>query len=50
MDFNIKDYGAVTDGEQINTNAIQSAIDACADNGAAGLLFLTVYIFPEVLL
>lgn len=38
MDFNIKDYGAVSGGEHMNTKAIQAAIDACADNGGGRVI------------
>ena len=31
--FDITDFGAVSDGETLNTHAIQSAIDACHANG-----------------
>lgn len=31
--FNVKDFGAVGDGENLDTNAIQQAIDACFDAG-----------------
>ena len=33
MDFNILDYGALAGGKELNTKAIQSAIDACAAAG-----------------
>jgi len=32
-DFNILDFGAIADGKTLNTNAIQSAIDAAHENG-----------------
>lgn len=32
-DFNIVDFGAVADGQTVNTGAIQKAIDACAAAG-----------------
>lgn len=31
--YNISDYGAVGDGKTINTSAIQTAIEACSENG-----------------
>lgn len=31
--YNVKDFGAVNDGETLNTRAIQNAIDACNKNG-----------------
>lgn len=37
--FNIVDYGAVGDGETLNTNAIQLAINACAAGGG-GMVFI----------
>lgn len=33
MTYNIRDYGAVSDGRTINTAAINNAIQACARNG-----------------
>ncbi len=32
-EYNIINFGAVDDGKTVNTNAIQSAIDLCAENG-----------------
>lgn len=31
--INIKDFGAIGDGKTLNTQAIQSAVDVCAENG-----------------
>ncbi len=37
--YNIIDYGAVSDGETVNTQSIQKAIDDCAGNGGGSVLF-----------
>jgi hypothetical protein len=37
-DFNILDFGAVPDGRTLNTQAIQKAIDVCADAGGGRLV------------
>jgi len=36
--FNVSGFGAVGDGETINTHAIQSAIDACAKAGGGNVI------------
>jgi polygalacturonase len=42
--FNIKDYGAVSDGKTINTAAIQKAVDACYINGG-GRVYVSAGVF-----
>ena len=37
--FNVMDFGALNDGRTLNTKAIQSAIDACADSGGGTVYF-----------
>ena len=37
--FNVVDFGAVADGVTINTEAVQRAIDACAEQGGGTVLF-----------
>ncbi len=39
--YNIRDYGAISDGKTINTQAIQKALDDCNKNGGG-----TIYIPP----
>ena len=39
MQYNVIDYGAVTDGEKLNTVAVQAAIDACAAAGGGQVFF-----------
>ena len=36
--FDIRDYGAISDGETLNTHAFDSAITACADAGGGKVL------------
>ncbi|MBQ7293125.1 MAG: hypothetical protein IJW79_05230 [Clostridia bacterium] len=38
MDFHIQNFGAVGDGKTLNTSAIQSAIDACAEVGGGRVI------------
>lgn len=38
MDFHIRDFGAIADGKTLNTAAIQSAIDACAEAGGGRVI------------
>ncbi len=33
MNYDIREYGAVADGETVNTQSIQAAVDACAEAG-----------------
>ena len=44
--YNIKDFGAVGDGETICTNAINSAIAKCHENGG-GMVVIPVGIFKS---
>ena len=37
--FNVVDFGAVADGVTINTESVQRAIDACAEQGGGTVLF-----------
>lgn len=37
--FKVEDYGAVSDGEKVNTSAIQAAIDACSAAGGGIVRF-----------
>jgi polygalacturonase len=39
MQYNVIDYGAVADGEKLNTVAVQAAIDACAAAGGGQVFF-----------
>ena len=51
MIFNIKDFGAVADGNTMNTAAIQKAIDTCFENGGGQVLVEGgVYMFGTIIL
>lgn len=51
MIFNVKDYGAVGDGKQMNTIAIQKAIDACNCAGGGVVLIKDgVYLTGTIIL
>ncbi len=39
MIYNVIDYGAIADGITLNSAAVQSAVDACAENGGGTVLF-----------
>ena len=38
MDFDIRDFGAIPNSEELNTIAIQKAIDECATSGGGRVL------------
>lgn len=38
MVFNVSDYGAVSGGDRLNTEAIQAAIDDCASSGGGSVI------------
>lgn len=51
MIFKIKDFGAIPDGKTVNTKAIQSAIDACFEQGGGQVLVENgVYMFGTIVL
>lgn len=51
MVYNIKDFGAIADGTTLCTKAIQSAIDACFENGGGRVLVENgVYMFGTIVL
>lgn len=52
IEFDIRNYGAVADGETVNTKAIQAAIDDCASQGGGrvivnGGVFVTGTLFMK---
>ena len=38
MSYNVKDFGAVGDGETLNTQALQAAVDACYEGGGGQVI------------
>jgi len=57
LTYNVCDFGAVGNGETLNTKPIQKAIDACADNGGGTVFFPagsflsgTLYLYSNVTL
>ena len=39
MEYNVKDFGAVADGESLCTLAVQKAVDACYQKGGGIVRF-----------
>lgn len=48
--FDIREFGAVNDGTTLNTDAIQKAIDACAEVGGRVLISEGVYMTGTIIL
>ena len=49
--FNVKDFGAVADGMTLDTAAVQSAVDACAEAGGGVVFFpRATYVLATVFL
>ena len=49
--FNISDFGAIGDGKTLNTTAIQSAIEACAEQGGGTVVLKSgVYLSGSITL